>query len=67
MNLRTAIIQKMQNSSSDDVYKTISDAISSQNEQTLPGLGVLLELYWSNKSQPDKQKICTEISSLLKK
>ena len=67
MNLRTAVIQKMQNSSSNDIFKTISDAINSQNEQTLPGLGVLLELYWNNISPSDKQNICSELSNLLQK
>ena len=67
MNLRTAVIQKMQNSSSEDVFMTISDAVNSQNEQTLPGLGVLLELYWNNKNSSDKQIICSEMAKLLQK
>ena len=65
MNLRNAVIQNLKNSSPNDIFKTISDAIGSKEEQTLPGLGIIFELYWNKLNSSEKQNICNDISALL--
>ncbi|MFT9848938.1 small acid-soluble spore protein SspI [Aneurinibacillus sp. REN35] len=57
LNLRAAIMQNMHGSSKEDVRHTIVDAISSGEEKTLPGLGVLFELLWQDADDQEKSKI----------
>ena len=65
MDLRDEIIKKLKKSSSEDIFITISDAITSQNDITLPGLGVLFELFWNQQNNADKQIICKKLSKML--
>jgi len=55
LNLRQAIMYKMQGSDSKEVMDTITDAITSKQEKTLPGLGVLFEVLWQH-SDPNMQQ-----------
>lgn len=63
LNLRQAIMYKMQGSDSNAVEETISDAISSGQEKTLPGLGVLFEVLWQNSDASSRQDIVQTIAS----
>ncbi|MDN9008619.1 small acid-soluble spore protein SspI [Brevibacillus laterosporus] len=62
LNLRQAIMYKMQGSSPASVEETINDAIQSRMEKTLPGLGVLFEVLWQNSSSDLQQQMVTTIS-----
>ncbi|GEN35188.1 MULTISPECIES: small acid-soluble spore protein SspI [Aneurinibacillus] len=57
LDLRAAIMQNMQGSSKEDVRHTIVDAITSGEEKTLPGLGVLFELLWREANDQEKNKM----------
>lgn len=61
MNLRNAVIQNLKNSSSEDIFETISDAISSSEEKTLPGLGVIFEVLWKSLNEDEKNNICQKL------
>lgn len=50
LDLRSAILVKMNGSSPQDIKETIIDAIQSKEEKILPGLGVLFEILWQNSS-----------------
>ncbi|MET3290680.1 small acid-soluble spore protein SspI [Brevibacillus fluminis] len=63
LNLRQAIMYKMQGSDSNAVEDTISDAISSGQEKTLPGLGVLFEVLWQNSDTSQRQQMVSTIAS----
>ena len=39
LSIRKAVIANLNNSTYDDVRKTITDAVSTQEEKVLPGLG----------------------------
>lgn len=67
LNLRQAIMYKMQGSNSQEVEDTITDAISSGMEKTLPGLGVLFEVLWQNSNDASKQQMVTTIAEHLPK
>ncbi|MCE7793402.1 small acid-soluble spore protein SspI [Salipaludibacillus sp. CUR1] len=61
-NLRGAILQNVSGSSQQDVEATIVDAIQSGEEKMLPGLGVLMEVFWKEASEEEKQSITERIS-----
>ncbi|MGZ0052584.1 small acid-soluble spore protein SspI [Brevibacillus gelatini] len=65
LNLRQAIMYKMQGSDSGAVEETISDAIASGQEKTLPGLGVLFEVLWQNSDASSRQEMVKTIASHL--
>lgn len=64
-NLRGAILQNISGSSQDDVEATIVDALQSGEEKMLPGLGVLMELYWKDANENEKQEMTQRISQSL--
>ncbi|NGQ94453.1 small acid-soluble spore protein SspI [Brevibacillus sp. SYP-B805] len=65
LNLRQAIMYKMQGADAKDVEETINDAISSGMEKTLPGLGVLFEVLWQNSNDAARQQMVATISEHL--
>jgi small acid-soluble spore protein I (minor) len=67
LNLRQAIMYKMQGSDANDVAETITDAIDSGQEKTLPGLGVLVEVLWQNSDQSSRQQMVQTIADHLPK
>ncbi|MGD8188683.1 small acid-soluble spore protein SspI [Brevibacillus ginsengisoli] len=67
LNLRQAIMYKMQGSDAHAVEDTISDAITSGQEKTLPGLGVLFEVLWQNSNEASRQQMVSTIASHIPK
>ncbi|MFD2370288.1 small acid-soluble spore protein SspI [Brevibacillus sp. GCM10020057] len=65
LNLRQAIMYKMQGSDASAVQDTITDAIASGQEKTLPGLGVLFEVLWQNSDPSSRQEIVQTIAGHL--
>lgn len=63
LNLRQAIMYKMQGSDATAVKETITDAISSGQEKTLPGLGVLFEVLWQNCDENTRQQMVSTIAT----
>ncbi|WP_046174025.1 small acid-soluble spore protein SspI [Domibacillus indicus] len=59
MNLRGAVIQNLNGQNPNELSAVIQDAISKGEEKTLPGLGVMLELFWK-KSTAEEQKVVLE-------
>jgi small acid-soluble spore protein I (minor) len=62
LNLRQAIMYKMQGSDAGDVQDTINDAITTGQEKTLPGLGVLFEVLWQHSDEASRQKMVQTIA-----
>ncbi|UTR15556.1 small acid-soluble spore protein SspI [Salipaludibacillus sp. LMS25] len=65
-NLRGAILQNVSGSSQEDVEATIVEAIQSGEEKMLPGLGVLMEIFWQSASDEEKNSLTDRIASGLK-
>jgi small acid-soluble spore protein I (minor) len=65
IDIRKSIIANFKESSKDDIYESIEEAIKDNEEVTLPGLGVFLELLWQNSSKQLKEEIISIISSSL--
>lgn len=57
MDLRQAIRKKLNGVNQQELRETITDAIQSKEEKTLPGLGVLFELLWQNSTAQDQQEM----------
>lgn len=53
LNLRQAIIQRVQDKNDEELYGVIEDSIGGE-ERLLPGLGVLFEIIWQH-SESDLQ------------
>ncbi len=66
LNLRKAIIHNVSGNSSQELEDTIVDAIQGGEEKTLPGLGVLLEVFWQNAEQNEKEMVLKTLESSLK-
>jgi len=67
LDLRQAIMYKMQGSDANAVADTINDAITSGIEKTLPGLGVLFEVLWQNSDPSTRQQMVQTIAEHLPK
>lgn len=65
LDIRRAVISNLNNSTPDDIMSTINDSIAKE-EKVLPGLGVLLEVFWRSASQDDKNYVCNTIANNLK-
>ncbi|MCQ6559189.1 small acid-soluble spore protein SspI [Paenibacillus mendelii] len=64
LDLRQAIIQRVQNKSGIELTEVIEDSIGN-DERTLPGLGVLFEIIWQHSSGPDQNKMVNALHSHL--
>lgn len=65
LNLRQAIMYKMQGADARDVEETISDAVATGQEKTLPGLGVLFEVLWQHSDPQTRQQMVNTIAEHL--
>jgi small acid-soluble spore protein I (minor) len=66
LNLRNAIIHNVSGNNQDELKDTIVDAIQGGEEKTLPGLGVLLEVFWQHSSQEEKSMLLETLEEGLK-
>jgi len=57
LNLRKAVIHNVSGNSEEELKNTIVDAIESNEEKTLPGLGVLFEIIWQHADQTEQEKM----------
>jgi small acid-soluble spore protein I (minor) len=55
LNLRQAIIKRIERMSIEQLNQTIDDAIDGE-ERVLPGLGVILEMCWKESSDELKKE-----------
>lgn len=57
IDIRKAVIANMKNNDREQLEDTIVDAIEKNEEKTLPGLGVLLELIWQTSETEQKDEM----------
>ncbi|WP_064092571.1 small acid-soluble spore protein SspI [Rossellomorea aquimaris] len=65
LNLRKAIIHNVSGNNQDELRDTIVDAIQGGEEKTLPGLGVLLEVFWQNADQQEQKMLLDTLEESL--
>lgn len=66
IDIRNAVIGNMKSMDAAGIRETITDAISTREEKTLPGLGVMFELMWNQLDETLKNQIVSKISNSLK-
>ena len=56
LNLRQAIIQRVNNKTTEELFEVIEDSVDG-DERALPGLGVLFEVIWKNCEQSTQSSL----------
>lgn len=57
ISIRQHIINTFKDAKSNDIESSIEDAVKSDDEAVLPGLGVFFEILWKNNTPEDRNKI----------
>mgnify|MGYP001449188591 CR=1 FL=1 len=64
LNLRQAIIQRVQQNSEQELYDVIDNSIGG-DERTLPGLGVLFEIIWQHCDRTTQNQLVSTLKQNL--
>lgn len=67
LDIRKNIINKIKDDNEEEILSTINESVITNNELVLPGLGVLLELFWNELSESEKIRIANIIKNNIKK
>ena len=67
LSIRKNIIENIKSDNYEDIITTINESVTNADEIVLPGLGVLLELFWNELSKSEKIKITNIIKNNIKK
>ena len=57
LSIRKNIIENIKSDNYEDIITTINESITNADEIVLPGLGVILELFWSDLKLEEKEYI----------
>lgn len=61
IDVRKYIVNNFKDDTEENLRSSIQDSVSSKEDDTLIGLGVLFELLWDNSSEEEKKVILTNI------
>ena len=67
MEIKDYIIQNFKEDDVNTLRNTITECIMEQDEETLPGMGVFLELIWQGSNEEIKKSMLDILHSELKK
>lgn len=67
MKIKDYIIQNFKEDDVNTLRNTITECISEDDEETLPGMGVFLELIWSNTNEDVRKAMLEALNKGLKK
>lgn len=65
-SIREYIINNFKDDNIEEIKKAIDESIESQDEVTLPGLGVFLSIIWENANNELKQQLLEIIKNNIK-
>ena len=57
LSIRKNIIENIKSDNYEDIITTINESVTTADEIVLPGLGVILELFWSDLKLEEKEYI----------
>ena len=57
LNIRKNVIDNIKNDNYENIITTINESVTTGDEIVLPGLGVILELFWNDLKLEDKEYI----------
>lgn len=61
IDVRAYIINNFKENTKEEIKASIEESISSHDDDTLIGLGVMFELAWNNSTDKEKQEILDNI------
>ncbi len=67
LNIREHIINNFKGDDYDTLRRAIDESVASQDEVTLPGLGVFLEIIWESADQELKNQLVDIIKTRVEK
>lgn len=67
LSIREHIINNFKGDNYDTLRRAIDESVASQDEVTLPGLGVFLEIIWENADQELKNQLVDIIKKRVEK
>ena len=66
MKIKDYIINNFKEDSIDTLRETITSCLMEDDEETLPGMGVFLELIWENSNEKLKKEMLTSLYQKIK-
>ena len=57
LDIRKNVIEKIKNDDEKTIIDTLNESVVTGNELVLPGLGVMLEIFWNELKNEEKEKI----------
>lgn len=63
--LRQSLINTITNKSFDELWKMIDGASSLSSDTSLPGLGIIFEIWWKNAPLNKKQALINDLTKYL--
>jgi small acid-soluble spore protein I (minor) len=67
LDIRKAVINNISGNNAEQLEATIIDAIQGGQENVLPGLGVLFELYWNHADEAEKEEMLEVLEEAVQK
>lgn len=67
LDIRSHIINNFKGDDINTLKKAIDEAISNNDEITLPGMGVFFELVWEDSSEEEKSRILQILENRIKR
>lgn len=61
IDIRANVIEKIKNDDEQTIINTINESVITNDELVLPGLGVMLELFWNDLNDSEKMNIANII------
>lgn len=59
LDIRENIYTNLKDEDENEIINTINESVITNDEIILPGLGVILELFWNNLNDTEKLKIAS--------
>lgn len=66
-DIRQNVMEKMKNDNENDIIATINESVITNDEIILPGLGVMMELFWNDLDDNTKMNIANIIKKNIAK
>lgn len=67
LDIRKNVISKIKEDDEKSIIATIDESVITNDELVLPGLGVMMELFWNNLNDSEKMNIANIIKNNIAK
>lgn len=67
LDIRKNVISKIEDDDEKSIIATINESVITNDELVLPGLGVMMELFWNNLNDSEKMNIANIIKNNIAK